>query len=158
MLAAFPLSVYRADLAQIAVSVFQTMLTVDIVPVDVSWTPQPDTLTAAIYFAGTWKGAVLLECSRTQAFEFTHRLMAIDPPSCINDDVRDTMGELANMLAGNLKSVLPHGIGLSMPSVVEGTDYSLRICGGNLIDRMPFSCETGVIWVTLIELLEHASE
>jgi chemotaxis protein CheX len=84
--------------------------------------------------------------------------MAIDAPLCINDDVRDTMGELANTLAGNLKSVLPHGIGLSMPSVVEGTDYSLRICGGNLIDRMPFSSETGVIWVTLIELLEHASD
>jgi len=71
--------------------------------------------------------------------------------------VRDTMGELANMLAGNLKSVLPHGIGLSMPSVVEGTDYSLRICGGNLIDRMAFSGEMGVIWVTLIEVLEQAS-
>jgi len=158
MLAAFPLSVYRADLVQIAASVFQTMLNLDIVPADLSWTSQSDTLTAAIYFAGTWKGAVLLECNRAQAFEFTHRLMAIDPPTTINDDVRDTMGELANMLAGNLKSVLPHGIGLSMPSVVEGTDYSLRICGSNLIDRMPFSSEVGVIWVTLIELLEHASE
>lgn len=120
------------------------------------WATRPDTLTAAIYFAGTWKGAVLLECSRPQAFEFTHRLMAIDPPACINNDVRDTMGELANMMAGNLKSVLPRGIGLSMPSVVEGTDYSLRICGGNLVDRMPFSCAAGVIWVTLIALLEHA--
>jgi chemotaxis protein CheX len=158
VLAAFPLSVYRTDLAQIVVSVFQTMLNLEIAPADVSWTTKPDTLTAAIYFAGTWKGAVLLECNPTQAFEFTHRLMAIDLPACINDDVRDTMGELANMLAGNLKSVLPHGIGLSMPSVVEGTDYSLRICGGNLVDRMPFSSEKGVIWVTLIEVLEHASE
>jgi len=158
MLAAFPLRVYRADLSQIVVSVFQTMLNLEIVPAEVEWATRPDTLTAAIYFAGTWKGAVLLECSRTQAFEFTHRLMAIEPPATINDDVRDTMGELANMLAGNLKSVLPHGIGLSMPSVVEGTDYSLRICGGNLVDRMPFTSAMGVIWVTLIELLEHASD
>jgi len=157
VLAAFPLSVYRADLAHIVVSVFETMLNLKVVPADISWAAKPDTITSAIYFAGTWKGAVLLECSHTQAFEFTHRLMAIDPPACINDDVRDTMGELANMLAGNLKSVLPHGIGLSMPSVVEGTDYSLRICGGNLVDRMPFTSATGAIWVTLIELLEHAS-
>jgi chemotaxis protein CheX len=158
MLAAFPLSVYRADLAQIVVSVFQTMLNLELVPADMPWDTRPDTLTAAIYFAGTWQGAVLLECNRTQAFEFTHRLMAIDSPASINDDVRDTMGELANMLAGNLKSVLPSGIGLSMPSVVEGTDYSLRICGGNLVDRMPFSSATGTIWVTLIELIDHSSD
>jgi len=157
MLASFPLSVYRTDLAQIVVSVFHTMLNLEIAPAEVPWATKPDTLTAAIYFAGTWKGAVLLECNRTQAFEFTHRLMAIEAPASLDDDVRDTMGELANMLAGNLKSVLPHGIGLSMPSVVEGTDYSLRICGGNLIDRMAFSGEMGVIWVTLIEVLEQAS-
>ncbi len=79
--------------------------------------------------------------------------MSIHPPVAVNDDVRDALGELANMLAGNLKSVWPHGIDLSMPSVVEGTDYSLRVCGGSLIDRMAFSGELGVIWVTLIEML-----
>jgi len=43
-----------------------------------------------------------------------------------DEDVRDALGELANMLAGNLKSVLPSGVVLSMPSVIEGSDYSLR--------------------------------
>jgi chemotaxis protein CheX len=130
----FPLSVYREDLARIVVSVFQTMLQLDTEPAKSTWTPAPDGLTAAIYFAGAWKGAVLLECTRPQAFEFTHRLMSIDPPGSVDDDVRDSLGELANMLAGNLKSVLPHGIDLSMPSVVAGSDYSLRVCGGSMID------------------------
>jgi len=53
--------------------------------------------------------------------------------------VRDALGELANMLAGNLKSVLPSGVVLSMPSVIEGSDYSLRICGKRLIER----CRSG---------------
>jgi len=153
MQATFPLSVYRDDVGRIVVAVFQTMLRLDTAPAKSTWSPAPDGLTAAIYFAGAWKGAVLLECTRPQAFEFTHRLMSIDPPAAVNDDVRDALGELANMLAGNLKSVLPHGIDLSMPSVVEGTDYSLRVCGGSLIDRMPFSGELGVIWVTLIEMI-----
>jgi len=153
MQATFPLSIYREDMARIVVSVFQTMLHLDAAPAKSTWTPAPDGLTAAIYFAGAWKGAVLLECTRPQAFEFTHRLMSIETPTTVNDDVRDALGELANMLAGNLKSVLPHGIDLSMPSVVGGTDYSLRVCGGSLIDRMPFSGELGVIWVTLVEVL-----
>ena len=154
----FPLSIYRSDLAQIAESVFQTMLNLEVHQAEISWAPAPEMVTAAIYFAGAWKGAVLLECSRTQSYEFTHRLMSIEPPASINDDVRDAMGELANMLAGNLKSVLPHGIDLSMPSVVEGADYTLRVCGGSLIDRMPFSSALGVIWVTLIEVLERGGK
>ena len=153
MKAMFPLSVYRSDLAQIVESVFETMLNVEARRTEMEWTPSTDVLTGAIHFAGAWKGAVLLECTKPQAYEFTHRLMSIPLPSSITDDVRDAMGELANMLAGNLKSVLPHGIGLSMPLVVEGTDYSLRVCGSSVIDRIPFSSEFGVLWVTLVEML-----
>jgi len=156
MEAIFPLSCYRADLAQIVETVFQTMVNTEVTRTEIPWTPSTDVLTAAIHFAGEWKGAVLLECTKPQAFEFTNRLMSIDTPGEINDDVRDTMGELANMLAGNLKSVLPHGIGLSMPLVVEGRDYSLRVCGSSVIDRMPFSSALGVLWVTLVEVLEQA--
>jgi chemotaxis protein CheX len=148
----FPLSVYRSDLAQIVESVFDTMLSVEVRRTELEWTPPTDVLTGTIHFAGEWKGAVLLECTRPQAYEFTHRLMSIPLPSSITNDVRDAMGELANMLAGNLKSVLPHGISLSMPLVVEGADYSLRVCGGGVIDRIPFSSEFGVLWVTLAEM------
>lgn len=155
MQAAFPLSVYRSDVTNIVVSVFQTMLNLEIAATESSWVDAPDGVTAAVYFAGTWRGAVLLECTRPQALEFTHRLMSIDPPKSIDDDVRDALGELANILAGNLKSVLPSGIGLSMPSVVEGTDYSLRICGGFLADRMSFTSDAGAVWVTLIEMLDR---
>ena len=45
---------------------------------------------------------------------------------------------------------------MSMPSVVEGADYSLRICGGNLAERTAFSSDAGIFWVTMIEVLESA--
>jgi chemotaxis protein CheX len=99
----------------------------------------PGGVTAAVYFAGDWKGAVLIECSPQQAFEITARLLGSTAPRAMDEDVRDALGELANMVAGNLKSVLPRGVGISMPSVVEGTDYSLKVCGGNLSTRLRFS-------------------
>ena len=64
--------------------------------------------------------------------------MGIALPAAIDDDVRDVMGELANMVAGNLKSLLPRGVDLSMPSVVEGSDYALRVCGVNAVERTDF--------------------
>jgi hypothetical protein len=59
------------------------------------------------------------------------------------------------MIGGNLKSVLPHGVALSMPSVVAGSDYALRICGGNAeSERLAFNSPAGSFWVTLIRLPE----
>jgi hypothetical protein len=49
--------------------------------------------------------------------------------------------------------VLPHGVALSMPSVVEGSDYSLRVCGGDaLVERAACSSPAGVFWITLVQL------
>jgi len=39
-------------------------------------------------------------------------------------DVHDGLGEIANMIAGNLKPLLPPGVTLSMPSVIAGADHS----------------------------------
>lgn len=144
---------YREDLGRIAHDIFDTMLGVEIWPAEEEWRPAKDRLTGAVYLAGAWRGAVLFECDRDQARHFTHRLMAVPLPEEVNDDVRDTMGEVANMMGGNLKAVLPHGVVLSMPSVVEGSDYSLRLCGGKaVVERVAYCSPAGVFWVTLVEL------
>ncbi len=144
---------YKNDLGEIAHAIFETMLGVEIQRVDGEWRPTRDRLTGAVYLAGAWRGAVLLECDRELAFYFTNLLMEIPLPESVNDDVRDTMGELANMLGGNLKSVLPHGVVLSMPSVVEGGDYSLRVGRGDaVVERAAYRSPAGVFWVMLVEL------
>ncbi len=153
MPAMFSLETYKEDLGRIAHDIFETMLGIEVQPADEEWRPAGDRLTGAVYLAGAWRGAVLLECDRCQAYHFAHRLMSVPLPQEVNDDVRDTMGELANMLGGNLKSVLPHGVVLSMPSVVEGSDYSLRLCGGKaVIERVAYRSPDGVFWITLVEL------
>ena len=63
------------------------------------------------------------------------------------------MGGLANVLGGNLKSVLPRGVVLSMPSVVEGGDYTLHAGGGNAcVERVGCRSTDGVFRITLVEL------
>jgi chemotaxis protein CheX len=143
---------YRLEEAQIIADVFQTMLGVMVERVPGTWHSDTPPVTAAVYYAGAWNGALLVECTREQSFQFTHRLMSIEPPQSVNDDVHDALGELANMVAGNLKAVLPPGVAISMPSVVEGTNYSLRICGGNDVSRMTFSSELGEFRITLVEM------
>jgi chemotaxis protein CheX len=149
----FCIAIYKDDLTRIVHDVFETMLGLELEPSAEPWKPTRDRLTGAVYLAGAWKGAVLLECDHSQAYHLTSLLMSLPLPAAIDDDVRDTMGELANMIGGNLKSVLPRGVVLSMPSVVEGSDYSLRVCGGSAtVERLAYASPEGVLWVTLVKL------
>jgi len=156
MLAPFSLDVYRDDLARIVQSVFQTMMDLEATASGTPWIHAPDTITSAVHFVGTWRGAALVECGAQPACQFAARFMGIGLPAAIDDDVRDVMGELANMVAGNLKSLLPKGVDLSMPSVVVGSDYSLHVCGVNAMERRTFSSGAGDFRVTLIEILQPA--
>src|SRR5664279_3671280 len=93
------------------------------------------------------RGSPMRQLVNWQACQFTNCLMGLPLPEEVNDDVRDTMDELANMLGGNLKSLLPRGVVLSMPSVVAGGDYSLRICGGKaIVERVAYRWPAGVFW------------
>jgi CheY-specific phosphatase CheX len=71
------------------------------------------------------------------------------PPSAVDDDVLDVMGELANMVAGNLKCSLLPGTHLSIPTVTQGPDSAMRLCGTRPIQRSSFETQLGPVWVTL---------
>ena len=137
-------------LAQIVESVFETMMSLEVTESETPWFPGGDRLTSALHLAGDWNGAVLLECDRRQACRFAGRFLSMDPPGTVDDVVRDVLGELANMIGGNLKCVLTPGIRLSMPSIVDGSDYSLRVCGAEVRERLAFQSAEGPFWITVL--------
>jgi chemotaxis protein CheX len=136
--------------AQIVESVFITMMNLEVVPSQIPWSPSHDQLTSAVHLSGEWNGAVLFECNRWEACRFTGRFLSMDPPDEVNDDVRDVLGELANMIGGNMKCAVTTGLSLSMPSVTDGSDYGLRVCGSEIHDRIGFECPEGPFWVTIL--------
>jgi chemotaxis protein CheX len=144
------IEILPSELAQIVESVFAAMLKLEVGGCGEPWFPSGDRLTAAVHLAGDWNGAVLLECDRRQACRFAGRFLSMDPPGTVDDVVRDVLGELANMIGGNLKCVLMRGIRLSMPSVVDGSDYSLRVCGAEVRERLAFQCAEGLFWITVL--------
>jgi chemotaxis protein CheX len=144
---------YTSDIHQFIESVFRSMLELDAQPCEAEL-PSTEMITGAIYYAGSWKGATMLQCEPSMAFEFTERLMQVPRPTSFDDDVRDAMGEITNIIGGNMKPILPRGVGLSMPSVVFGRPSALRLCGDIPLVRLAFSCELGVFWLTIMGLSE----
>lgn len=142
--------ILASELAQIVEPVFATMLGLEVHECGTPWFPNGERLTAVLHMAGDWNGAVLLECDRQQACHFASRFLSMGPPESVDDVVRDVLGELVNMIGGNMKCVLTRGIQLSMPSVVDGSDYSVRICGAKVRERLAFQCAEGPFWVTVL--------
>jgi chemotaxis protein CheX len=141
-------------LAQIVKSVFVTMMNLEVSPTSDTAAPVGDRLTSFVQLTGDWNGAVVLECSRRQACQFAGLILSMDPPDVVDDDVRDVLGELANMIGGNMKSEMATGIRLSMPTVMDGSDYDLRICGSEVKERSGFECSEGRFWVTVLATKE----
>ncbi len=142
--------VSASELTQIVESVFAAMLSMEVVECGEPWYPGGDRLTAAVHLAGEWDGVVLLECNRGQACRFAARFLSTETPVAVDDVVRDVLGEMANMIGGNLKCILRRGIRLSMPSVVDGTHYSVRVCGSRLCEQLAFRCDDVPFWVTVL--------
>ncbi len=70
-----------------------------------------------------------------------------------SDDMSDVVGELANVLAGDVVAQLQqHGIDaqMSLPAVVRGTDLSLPLPDGQSAARLWFASEEGHFWLTIV--------
>jgi CheY-specific phosphatase CheX len=150
MLTKSSIEIQMGELAQVVGYVFQTMLCLEVSQSDQPWIPGGDQLTATIHLAGDWKGALALECGHKQACAFSGRFLSMDPPQVVDDVVRDVLGELANMIGGNLKCVLAGGLKLSMPSVVDGPDHRLRVCRAGVKERLVFACVEGAFSVAVL--------
>lgn len=137
---------------QIVETVFQTMMGLEVHQADTPWPPAGEIMTASISLTGPWKGAVLVECVVPAALLITSRMLGIDAPVGLTDDVRDALGELANMVGGNLKSILPGGVELSLPSVVWGSDYCVGFCRAGTAHRWVFAGPEVTFGVVLVEV------
>jgi chemotaxis protein CheX len=144
-----PTEVTPETVMQIVESIFVTMMDLNVCAAEAPCFPLGEHLTSSVYLEGEWNGAVSLECNRQQACHFAGKFLSMDPPDAVDDDVRDVLGELANMIGGNLKSIMATDVRLSMPSVIDGANYELRVCGSGIHERMGFQFEGGDFCVTV---------
>jgi chemotaxis protein CheX len=81
-------------------------------------------LTGCVVVGGAWKGAVIVTCARPFAQRAATTMLGVAPEQVTEDDLYDVMGELANVIGGNFKSLLSSWVQnpcqLSIPLVADG--------------------------------------
>jgi len=103
-----------------------------------------ETLTSIIGISGRASGIVALSFPRATGIEVTNRMLNCKLTE-IGDEVTDALAELVNMIGGASKSKLdldppPE---LSLPSVVEGSNYRMRYPTKSCWIQIPFTCDAG---------------
>jgi chemotaxis protein CheX len=136
------------------IEIFTTMVMMDVSadgpPLSASGT-LCDTITGMIGLAGTHKGVLAIHIPDHVALAITSSFLGMDVDE-INDDVRDAVGELANMLGGNVKTILSQNgrdIELSLPSTIAGHEYGFKAATDVDLVILPFKTESGSFMVEL---------
>ena len=114
---------------------------------------QRRTLTGCVNIVGAWEGQVVLQIPVELARRAAAKMLTVQDGELVLEDIQDATGELSNMVGGNVKALLPQPSRLSLPSVVEGQDYNLRIPGAVCVSRMVFESHGSPFVVTM-----HARE
>src|SRR6478609_7872905 len=100
---------------QIAQGVFQTMLEIELFRSEGDFCDHG--LTATIQIDGAWSGNVALIFSPDLARAAASRMLKLAPEEVTTTDEEEVAAELANMIGGNFKSLLPSPSTLSLPTV-----------------------------------------
>ena len=75
-------------------------------------------VSASVSVTGAWRGHIVVSCSSTAARNASAALLGADLVDITPEDVVDALGELANIIGGNVKGLLPEPSALSLPVVV----------------------------------------
>jgi chemotaxis protein CheX len=87
---------------------------------------QPSDLHSSVSITGSWTGHVVYACSAAAARKAAAAFLAIDPEEVSPEDLSDVLGELANIVGGNVKAMLPPGALLSLPQVVLAPESATK--------------------------------
>jgi chemotaxis protein CheX len=83
--------------------------------------PADETWSAAVSVSGGWDATVTVELSAAVASTLTTTMLGLPEAEAPDDaDVADAVGELVNMVGGNIKSLMPGPSVLSLPAVAAG--------------------------------------
>jgi chemotaxis protein CheX len=79
---------------------------------------QPSEVHSSVSITGSWNGHVVYASSTVAARRAAAAFLAMGPDEVSQEDLCDVLGELANIVGGNVKAMLPAGANLSLPQVV----------------------------------------
>ncbi len=138
--------------------VFSTMLMIDISSNEIIEGKKVDinsNLTSMIGLGGGIRGVLAVHCPENVAKAITGDFLGMDVDE-LDDDVKDAIGEITNMVAGNLKvsySKVDINVELAIPTSIVGDSFHVSGIADAQRVVVPMTIKHGEFWIELMYVL-----
>lgn len=143
----------KAKVSDAVIEVFDTMLSMSIEPVDEvpEERPTSERIVGAVNFAGEVMGLITIDVSRQFSQVMTASMLDVEVDEIEGPDpVKDLLGEISNIVGGNLKSAFldaGYDCSISTPSITAGSDFTIESLNMKTFERFVFQSGTDQVWV-----------
>lgn len=137
------------DVAQIVTEVWSSMLGIDAERLDGRPEIEGPAVAGSVGVSGAVEAQISLEMNADAARQVAGLMFGMEVDEVSDDDVADAVGELTNMVGGNVKSLIADSGMLSLPVVAQGKPPTLRVVGGQILLQDRYLADGNVILVTV---------
>ena len=139
------------EIQQYTQLVCSTLLGFEVQPLPGNYKTSPtDTFTGSVQITGKWNGALLLSLPSSLVNTLTETLFSLEPGKASTEDRKDAVGELINMIGGNIKALLPQPCTLSVPLLGE-EGHDLYFPCTEIVTHCQFECQGKTFALSLYE-------
>jgi flagellar motor switch protein FliN len=146
---------YKTRLSAAAANVFDTMLSLKLEPVEAGASTSLTGIrdVSSVCFAGDATGIVSMHIPEDLARIMAASMLGMEPEEIEGHaEIEDLLGELGNIVGGNLKSALTDAglrCALSTPSFTTGSDFMIESLNLERYERYAFQCEGRAVFVEM---------
>ena len=145
----------KARVSEAVIDVFDTMLSLKLEPADAISLESLEGIRNAgsVSFAGDANGMVSIHAGDSFSREMAAEMLGLEVEEIEGDEeIRDMLGEMGNIVGGNLKSAFTDAglmCALSTPSFTSGTDFKIEALNMEKYERFAFRYGDNIIFVEL---------
>jgi chemotaxis protein CheX len=110
---------------------------------------QPSEVHSSVSITGSWSGHVVYASSTAAARKAAAAFLAVGEDEVSDDDLSDVLGELANIVGGNVKAMLPPGALLSLPQVVLAPESATKYPAAERVSGLYAAWEGEPVSITM---------
>lgn len=131
--------------------VFETMIMMDLTPgepIEDAKMVWPRNVSGIMGLTGDFRGMLGIHCPTEVALAITSALLGMDLDE-IDEDVKDAIGEVTNMVSGGIKTLLAEegtDLDVSIPTLISGESYKVNCLSDANRVIIPFETTSGKFW------------
>jgi chemotaxis protein CheX len=139
-------------LAQLTMDVWSALLSLEVQPIPSgTFSNAENSLASCVRIRGAWSGTVALFCSAEVARQTAAVLFSAKPGEVTIDQMEDVVGEMTNVIGGNLKALAPQPVSLALPTFLGSAKVGrIELPQGPSV-QMDFVCENQPFRVAVFE-------